>query len=1013
MYNLIDIDLFRKMEDEISFYRDKGEVYIIGDLNSRIGKKPDYIVDDLQLNDFDDDFSPDTPIRRQSADNVCNRFGDCLLDLCKSVDFRIVNGRLFTDTHKMTCYTANGESVVDYVVTSQQNFEQFSDMRVQNFNEFSNHAPISFSLKINTARSSTAVPTYKKVNKWDENLKNDFTNILRQDIILLNNFMISNDNVDENVHFFTNFVTTRAKAFFEKNVKISQECKFNCSNSNNRQAWFDEDCKNKKQTVKEALKEYNIFKSEETRKNVLDSKKDYKYLCRKKKQKYFVDRGRKMNTLRKKKPKEFWKIFKRKKSSPNHDITDNDFFEYFKQLSSENEDLISEQIADFVRDFDARDATFEVLDERISQAEILKAINGLSKNKSSGVDDILNEYFINASNILLEPLEVLFNKIFDSGKFPADWSTGIIIPIHKKGDVNDPNNYRGITLVSCFAKLYTTVLNNRLKEWTSENEVITDAQFGFKSNHTTIDAVFILKHLIDKHIQSREKLYCAFIDLKKAFDSISRVGLWYKLIHAGIDGKLFRTIRSLYNDVSLRVKCLTSLTDVFSCDIGLLQGEIMSPILFSLFLNDVEMQLSDGGNEGITIEQLSIYLLLFADDAVIFSETPEGLQKSLDNFEIYCKKWNLTVNVEKTKVVVFRKGGILARNEIWSYNGQLIETVAAFNYLGIVLSSGGSFIQATKTLADKGIKAMHNLFDITKESNVPVNIMFQLFDSLVASVLSYGCEIWGFSNAECIERVHRKFCKRILGVKLSTNNYALYTELGRYPLFVERQLRIIKYWFKLSQNASSNIILQSIYDQMKNHTDNDRNNSSWTSKVKNLLERNGFAEVWHFPASVDVNLFLRVLKTRLVDTFISESREGIRNCSSLSLFKELNTTYEAAPYLKLLCNGKYRKTPAKLRLSSHSLAIESGRHNGIPRERRKCTLCNINDIEDEYHFIIICPLYNDLRKQYIPNYFIQRPSMFKFIQLLSSTSVKKLKNLAIFVTKATEMRNSNIVVEVT
>ena len=169
--------------------------------------------------------------------------------------------------------------------------------------------------------------------------------------------------MDENVHFVTNFVTTRAKAFFEKNVKISQECKFNCSNAKNRQAWFDENCKNKKQAVKEALKEHNIFKSEETRKSVLDSKKDYEYLCRKKKQIYFVDRGRKMNTLRKKKPKEFGKIFKRKKSSPNHDITGNDFFEYFKKLSSENEDLIGEPIADFVRDFDARDATFEVLDE--------------------------------------------------------------------------------------------------------------------------------------------------------------------------------------------------------------------------------------------------------------------------------------------------------------------------------------------------------------------------------------------------------------------------------------------------------------------------------------------------------------------------------------------------------------------------------------------------------------------------------------------------------------------------
>ena len=365
-----------------------------------------------------------------------------------------------------------------------------------------------------------------------------------------------------------------------------------------------------------------------------------------------------MNYLRKKKPKEFWKIFKRKKSSPNHDISDADFFDYFKRLSSENEDTIGEPVSDFVRNFDVGDATFEVLDERISQAEIQKVINGLSTNKSCGADNILNEYFISASSILLDPLEVLFNKVFESGKFPSDWSTGVIIPIHKKGDANDPNNDRGITLVSCFAKLYTAILNNRLKQWSSENEVITDAQFGFKSNHSTIDAIFILKHLIDTHIQSREKLYCAFIDLKKAFDSISRVGLWYKLIHAGIDGKLFRTIRSLYADVSLRVKCLTSFTDVFSCDIGLLQGEIMSPILFSLFLNDIEMQLADRGNEGITIEQLSIYLLLFADDAVIFSEPPEGLQKSLDNFEIYCKKWNLTVNVQKTKVVVFCKGGI-------------------------------------------------------------------------------------------------------------------------------------------------------------------------------------------------------------------------------------------------------------------------------------------------------------------------------------------------------------------
>ena len=119
-----------------------------------------------------------------------------------------------------------------------------------------------------------------------------------------------------------------------------------------------------------------------------------------------------------------------------------------------------------------------------------------------------------------------------------------------------------------------------------------------------------------------------------------------------------------------------------------------------------------------------------------------------------------------------------------------------------------------------------------------------------------------------------------------------------------------------------------------------------------LLQRNRLAEVWQYPDSVDVKMFLPVLKTRLIDIFITESREGIRNSSSLSLFKELSIIYETASYLRLLCNAKHRNALAKNRLSSHSLAIQIGRHNGIPRENRKCTLCNINDIEDEYHYYI-------------------------------------------------------------
>ena len=147
---------------------------------------------------------------------------------------------------------------------------------------------------------------------------------------------------------------------------------------------------------------------------------------------------------------------------------------------------------------------------------------------------------------------------------------------------------------------------------------------------------------------------------------------------------------------------------------------------------------------------------------------------------------------------------------------------------------------------------MHCLLETIKETKAPIKIMFHLFDSLVASILSYGCEIWGFASAQCIERVHRKFCKQILNVKLSTNNYALYIELGRDRLYIERQIRIIKYWFKLATERNSNYILKSAFEDMKNRTENNRNNLLWTSKVKSLLERNGFAEVWQYPESVNI-----------------------------------------------------------------------------------------------------------------------------------------------------------------
>ena len=134
---------------------------------------------------------------------------------------------------------------------------------------------------------------------------------------------------------------------------------------------------------------------------------------------------------------------------------------------------------------------------------------------------------------------------------------------------------------------------------------------------------------------------------------------------------------------------------------------------------------------------------------------------------------------------------------------------------------------------------------------------------------------------------------------------------------------------------------------------------------KYILERTGFPDVWMFPASVNSDKFISILKTRLKDLYISEWSEGLRSHTSLTLYREIKSTFEISPYLLKMKNRKYRNAIAKVRLSSHQLAIEKGRHANIERNERKCFQCT-DEIEDEFHFILSCPVYEDLRKNIYP-----------------------------------------------
>ena len=303
--------------------------------------------------------------------------------------------------------------------------------------------------------------------------------------------------------------------------------------------------------------------------------------------------------------------------------------------------------------------------------------------------------------------------------------------------------------------------------------------------------IFFLHGLISHCINNNEKLFAAFVDFQKAFDYIVHDILWFKLVEIGVRGKMLNVIKSIYSNLKSRVKFDNHVSSVFTCCLGVRQGQCLSPILFSMYLNDIEREYFLKGAEGVDIGMLKLFLLLYADDIILFANDKENLQLnlqlSLNILENYCKRWKLKVNTKKTKVMVFRKGGKLRDNISFYYYGAELEIVNKFVYLGVTFTAGGSYHETQNFLAGKGLMAIFKMNKyLYKFTDISIKHRLDLFDKLIVPILCYGADVGGFIQAPAIERVHLRFLKTIFRVITSTPNDLVYAELGRQTLRTKR-----------------------------------------------------------------------------------------------------------------------------------------------------------------------------------------------------------------------------------
>ena len=202
----------------------------------------------------------------------------------------------------------------------------------------------------------------------------------------------------------------------------------------------------------------------------------------------------------------------------------------------------------------------------------------------------------------------------------------------------------------------------------------------------------------------------------------------------------------------------------------------------------------------------------------------------------------MIVNLTKTKIVVFRRGGCLKQNEKWYYNGGKIEVVSSYKYLGIFFTSKLKWSQAKRSLAAQARKVIFLIKQVQHKCGfLPFSAAMNLIDKMITPILLYGSDIWGYEYIHVIEQVQLEYCKKILGVRSNTINCALLGECGRRPLPVHYMSKCVKYWLKLIQ-MHVNRYPHVCYNMLRSYDDSGK--ITWATNVKMFLYKYGFGHVW-------------------------------------------------------------------------------------------------------------------------------------------------------------------------
>ena len=351
--------------------------------------------------------------------------------------------------------------------------------------------------------------------------------------------------------------------------------------------------------------------------------------------------------------------------------------------------------------------------------------------------------------------------------------------------------------------------------------------------------------------------------------------MWQKLLSCDINGKILNVIKDMYSKTKSCIKKGDLLSDYFPCNIGVRQGDNLSPLLFALFINDFKLHISKSykglsiadtcypslKNEDIIL--MKLFVLLYADDTIVLAENEYDLQMALKSLFEYCVMYNLTVNTSKTKIIIFSRG-MVRKYPSFQYGSDSIEVVSEYVYLGVKMAYNNKFSKAMKKQLDQGRRSQFSMLIKAMKLDLPIDIQSKMFENVVFPVLLYGSEVWVFQSVEMLEVFHRNVLKKILKLRPSTPNCMVYGEVGALPLQVSVDKRVINYWLRLLNKKESTFSYIVYNIALKLFVIGDYR-TQWLCRVKCILDSCGLSYIWDNQREINTNVCRKVIHRKIED----------------------------------------------------------------------------------------------------------------------------------------------------